>query len=337
MGTDGTENGKGAGAIVRQEFGASQIVQQQAELAAIAVAAQAKAAVEARYVIALRQPRDLDEVRQRLLRECARPSFAEVARYHKPIGQGVEGPSIRFAEAAVRCMGNILVEQMVVFDDDAKRLVRLTVSDLEANASYSGEVTIPKRIERSRAEDGRTIYGQRRNSRGGVTYTVSATDDEILDREGALISKRIRTLALRLIPGDLIDEAMAACIATQTRRDAEDPDAARKKLIDAFATINVRASELKTYLGLEDLGAISPADTTQLRALYAAIRDGETTWRDALDARRPAEGEAKTESAALSTIKRKLASAQTPAPQTPAAKTTPAPQTTPAPTEEEIP
>lgn len=279
-----------AGGIVRQEFGATQLAQQ-AELAAIAVAAQAKAAVEARYVIALRQPRDLDEVRQKLLRECDRPGFAEVARYRKPVGDGVEGPSIRFAEAAIRCMTNILVEQMVTYDDDAKRVLKVTVTDLESNAAYSGDVTIPKRVERSRVEEGRTVFGQRKNSRGRPVYLVSATDDEILDREGALISKRVRSLALRLIPGDLVDECMERVIQTQVRRDAADPDAARKKLTDAFSTIGVGPKDLKAYLGVDDLAKVSPAELAELRAIFAAIKAGETTWRDTMEAKHPTRDE----------------------------------------------
>jgi hypothetical protein len=40
--------------------------------------------------------------------ECDRPRFAEVARYSKPQGSTkVTGPSIRFVEAALRCLGNI--------------------------------------------------------------------------------------------------------------------------------------------------------------------------------------------------------------------------------------
>src|SRR5690242_15706526 len=90
------------------------------ETAGTAAAAQAKALVEARYTVAIRFPRNEDEVRQKLLKECRRPSFAAVAIYRKPIGQGIEGPSIRFAETAMRLMKNITVETMTVYDDREK-------------------------------------------------------------------------------------------------------------------------------------------------------------------------------------------------------------------------
>ena len=78
------------------------------ENAAIAMAAKQKAVVEARYKMALARPRDIDKVRQNMLKDAKRPNFAAVAIYHKPIGKGVEGPSIRFVEAAIRNMTTIL-------------------------------------------------------------------------------------------------------------------------------------------------------------------------------------------------------------------------------------
>ena len=50
------------------------------ETAVSAVAALAEANVKARYAMALRRPRDLDEVREKILKECRRPGFAEFWR-----------------------------------------------------------------------------------------------------------------------------------------------------------------------------------------------------------------------------------------------------------------
>ena len=114
--------------------------------------------VEARYIMAIRRPRDMDVVREKMLKECRRPSFAAVARYQKPIGRDKSkwpsGPSIRFAEAAVRNMTNITVETMTVYDDREKRIVRVTVTDLEANVPYAQDVTITKTIERRQRKEG---------------------------------------------------------------------------------------------------------------------------------------------------------------------------------------
>jgi len=263
-----------------------------AETATAALATQAKAMVEARYVMAMQRPRDLDVVRERLLKECKRPSFAEVARYRKPIGKGVEGPSIRFAEAALRCMTNITIETLTVFDDPEKRIVRVAVTDLEANVPYSQDVTITKTVERRSVKQGETVIRQRLNSKGEPVFIIEATDDDILNKQGALISKAIRTLGLRLIPGDLLDEAMDAVMETLQKRDAQDPDAAKRRLFDAFSTLGVSAEQLKEFLG-HKADVLNPKELADLRGLFSALRDGETTWREIMEARLPEADEKK--------------------------------------------
>jgi hypothetical protein len=281
--------------VARNEFAVEAVAQ---DTASTAVAAQAKALVEARYIMALRKPRDMDVVRERMLKECCRPSFAAVARYVKPIGQDRSkwptGPSIRFAEAAVRNMGNVTIETMTVYDDREKRIVRVMVTDLEANVPYSQDITIAKTIERRRKKDGDVVISQRTNSYGDTVYILEATDDDIINKQQALISKAIRTLGLRLIPGDIIDECMEQVLTTQATKDAEDPDAAKRKLFDAFGGLGVRAEQLKEYLG-HDAATLAPKELTDLRALFAAIRDGEATWRDVMD-EKAAKEEGKTAS-----------------------------------------
>lgn len=259
-----------------------------AETASTAVAAQAKAMVEARYIMAMHRPRDMDGVREKILKECRRPSFAAVARYQKPIGKDKSkwptGPSIRFAEAAVRCMTNITVETMTVYDDREKRIVRVTVTDLEANVPYAQDVTITKTIERRQAKQGDTVLRTRTNSYGDTVYILEATDDDIVNKQQALISKAVRTLGLRLIPGDIVDECMEEVVRVQQKTDAQDPDAARRHLLDSFGNIGIRVEQIKEYLG-HDGGSLTPPELADLRALYSAIRDGETNWREVMDNR----------------------------------------------------
>jgi hypothetical protein len=249
------------------------------ETASTAAATQAAAAVQARYAIAYRKPRIIDQVRVSLLQECRRPAFAEVARYHKPIGEGIEGPSIRFAEAAARCMGNILVESPTVYDDHEKRIVRVLATDLETNITYQKDVTVSKTMERRKLQPGQTALRTRVGSRGDTLYIIEADDDAILNKENALVSKAMRTVLLRLIPGDLVEEAMNQVDATLQDKAAKDPDAERKKLVDAFAAIGVQPSDLVAYLE-HDIAKVTPPEIVLLRKLYAAIRDGEVAWAE---------------------------------------------------------
>lgn len=60
---------------------------------------------------------------------------------------------------------------------------------------------------------------------------------------------------------------------------AQDPDAARKKILLAFSELNVTAEMLAAYLG-HPVAQSSPAEIADLRAVYKSISDGNTTWGD---------------------------------------------------------
>lgn len=270
-----------AGTSVNESFASTEMARS-AETAASAVSAAAIATVQAQYIIAQKRPRDLDVVRLALLKECRRPSFAAVARYRKPVGDGVEGPSIRFAEAAMRALGNLSPKVRVAYDDPEKRIVTVSVSDLESNLNFEGDIVIEKTVERNKLKDGQIPIRARTNSVGKTTYLVTATEDELLAKQGALVSKMMREHALRILPGDIKDECMDQVITTLEKEDAADPTAARKKIVDAFDRIGVKPSALRDYLG-HDLDGITPGELAELRAVGASIRDGETTWKDALE------------------------------------------------------
>jgi hypothetical protein len=255
------------------------------ETSVAAVAAQAKASVEARYVMAMQNPRDIDEFREKLLKECKRPFFAEVARYRKPIGGGsVEGPSIRFVETALRCFRNVLRETPTIYEDDEKRIVRASVTDLEANVTHWTDVTVAKTVERRSVKEGTEVVGQRVNTEGKTVYIVRATDDELLTKTNALISKAVRNMGLNILPGDIVEEAQHFCVKTRQTQDAQDPDAARLKIVDAFATVGVKVVDLTGYVG-HSLDTLSPAELDGLRKDFAALKDGEISWTDLTRAR----------------------------------------------------
>lgn len=252
------------------------------ETSSMAMSAQSKAMVESRYVMALRNPRDMDQVRLDIMKECNRPYFAQSAYYVKPIGKGVEGLSIRFVEAALRCMKNVLIESSMIFEDQEKEIHRVSVTDLETNVTYPMDVKITKSVERSKPSEDGTYISVRKNSFGKMTYTVPGTDDDLLNKRGALISKAIRTLGLRIIPGDLCDEAEEIIKKLRASGATADPDAERKRIVDAFSKIGVSAKDLGDYLG-HSLAQCSPAQIVNLRGLYTSIKDGEATWKEVMD------------------------------------------------------
>jgi hypothetical protein len=76
------------------------------------------------------------------------------------------------------------------------------------------------------------------------------------------------------------------------KQDAADPDAAKNRLIDAFAQLGVSVESLKDYVGHE-LSALDPNELQALRAIYSAIKDGEITWKAVMDDKAENDAEAK--------------------------------------------
>jgi hypothetical protein len=258
-----------------------------------AAASHAKAMVEARYIMAMRNPRDWDGVRQDLMKECRRPALAQnkSVYYTKTIsGKNISDLGIRFVEVAFRCMRNVMPESMLVHEDAWKEIHRVTVSDIENNITYSQDVQVKKTVERSKPLDDGSYISVRKNSKGVNVFTVEATEDSLSNKRGALISKAIRNLGLRLVPGDLQDEAKEIILSIRRDKAAADPDGERKKIIDAFGELGVKVGDLTSYLG-HDIGQSSPAEIVHLRGLYGAVSSGETTWVSIMEEKRDREEE----------------------------------------------
>lgn len=258
------------------------VIAAEGETASSAVAAREKAAVEARFLVALHRPRNPDTARVRILNACKRPRFAEGAKYAKPVGGSkVVGPSIRFVEEALRQWGNIDIQTPVVFDDDDRRIVRVSVTDLETNTSFSSDVTLTKTVERRSPKSGDEVVRSRTNSTGQTVYVVRADEDAFLNKQNAGISKAIRNNGLRVVPSDLVEDAMDQVDETLHNEDAKDPAATRKRLTDAFYALGVMPDQIAVLLG-HALESMTPAELTLLRTIYTALKDNETTWAEAL-------------------------------------------------------
>lgn len=252
------------------------------ELAAVAGAAMAKAEIESAYIMALKKPRSWADVRAKILEACKRPVFAEKAEYKKPIGGGktLNGPSVRFAETAVQAAGNIRTVATVIYEDENVRKVSVRVTDLENNISYSKEITLQKTVERKKVKEGQQVFGTRLNSYGDTVYIVEATEDELAVKQAAQESKIVRNCGLKLIPGDIIEEAMH--VAKETRAKGVDPKAESNKIVDAFNGLGIKPSEIEKYLG-KPIAQLVVADIDDLRGIFTAIREGEAKWSDYLE------------------------------------------------------
>jgi hypothetical protein len=247
---------------------------------AIAAAESARALVQARVVMAVQRPRDIDEVRRRLLNECKRPRFAEAARYARPMGETkARGWSIRFAEAAVRAMGNISISATQIAEDDDSIVIQFEAIDLETNASFGGQTRLRKIAERRRLRDGEVALAVRTNSKGEPTYVVRATEDDLTTKIASFTSKGIRTYAMRHVPADILEE----CLDVINSGPKEDPTLARKRIVDAYAAIGIGPDDVKKIAGVKDLSLLRPDQLQHLREVYVGLKDGDVSLEDVLE------------------------------------------------------
>lgn len=262
-----------------------------AETSSSAVAAQAKAQVEARYLMAMNRPRDVMQFRAKLLAECERPNFAQTVEYALPRGgKTISGESIRFVETALRLYQNILSETMVVFDDEERLIQRVTITDLETNTTYYQDVVMRKALERRDAK-GQEVISSRMNSTGQVVHLVRVQDDELAMKVNALASKAIRTNGLRLLPADIVAEAVATARATVARKDAEDPQAALLNIADAFEREGIMPAQLAEFLGHPLADKVTADELAMLRTAYVALKDRLATWSEIIEKTTPKDDE----------------------------------------------
>jgi len=264
---------------------------QRAEHAAIAVSASARAEIESAFVMALKMPRNREQARVEIVDSCRNLRFAEKVKYKKPVGKKkvgnqwvqnfVEGPSIRFAEEMIRTWGNVKIQCVTIYEDSFKRITLVNVVDLQKNISYSKQITVDKTVERKNAA-GREVISERINSYNEKISIVVATSDEVTIKEAALISKEIRNASLRLIPQDIIDEAMQITSTTIEAGVSSDIHGSRKTLIDVFAKLGIKPLDLEEYLG-HSIDATTPKEIADLKIIFKTISDGQATWKDFVD------------------------------------------------------
>lgn len=280
-----------AGQMVRRDFSGTSMMTTSASTEALV--ASARAMTEARWIMAMRAPRNVLEVRQEILAECKRPGFAEVATYRKPVGGGshAEGLSIRFAEVAMRRMRNMQCKSTITYEDDKVRMITVSAVDYETNATWDIDLTVKKTVERRQLKPGQRPLGERVNSSGERVFIVEATDSDVATKSAAEVSKAARTCILRLVPGEIQDEAFELCKKVAGDRDAKDPQATAKRMLDAFADLGVKAGEVELWLG-KPVAARTRDDAVQLNQIIAGIREGDVLWAEVL-AQRVAERDVK--------------------------------------------
>ena len=273
--------------------------QESNETSVAAVATKARAEIEAAYVMAKKFPRNEDDARVKILKTCAIPSFAEKAKYRKPMaGSFIIGPSIRLAEEIFRQWGHIRSEVGVLYEDNVRRIMQVNVIDLQTGANGSAQFIVEKAVERKSAA-GRQVISERINSSGEKVSLVVATEDEVLTKSNAMASKVRRNLILQIIPVYILEDALAVVDDVNKKGIKENPDKVKKEVIDNLAKLGVMPSDIVKWLG-HPLEQIIADEVLQLKEIFFSIKEGETTWPAVMEVKENKDADPKgTEKASL--------------------------------------
>lgn len=213
--------------------------------------------VQAAMVVAKRFPRDEVSGLARIVNACKRQSLAQCAIYEYPRGgENVRGPSIRLAEVMAQNWGNLDFGVTELEQKNGESTVMAYCWDLETNTRQTKIFTVPH---------------IRHTKKGDVVLTDPRDIYEMVANQGA---RRMRACILGIIPGDVVDEAMAACVKTLSGGSKEPLiDRVRKMVIAFQEDFNVPQSAIEKFIGCK-AEAFSEQAIVRLRGVYTSIRDG---------------------------------------------------------------
>ena len=202
--------------------------------------------------IALSQRRVLDLAT--LDEETAAACFYSMPRGGKPI----EGPSVRFAEIVASAWGNLHCGARDLGADDKWAHAQGVAWDLEANNRFFIEVS--RRVTDK--------YGRRYN------------DDMIGVTAQAAISIALRNVIFRAVPFALVkkayDEARLTAIGKALTMEQR-----RAKAVEMFGKMGIGLDRILAALERKGVEDLTTADLIELRGLFTAIKDGQTTIEEA--------------------------------------------------------
>ncbi len=219
-----------------------------------------RAEIDMQIATAKKYPRDLARVKKKMLdfatldEDTAESCFYSVPRE----GKTIQGPSVRLAEIAVACYGNLRAAARIV-DNDGKTITSQGVChDLESNTLISMEVK------------------RRITTKAGKTYS----EDMQVTAGNAANAISFRNAVFKVIPGALwksvYDEARKVAVGDATTLTAK-----RDKFIKRLNSMGVQTAMILAKLEKTSIETIGLADLEILIGLGTAIKDGDISIEEA--------------------------------------------------------
>ena len=219
--------------------------------------------VEAMVFMAKQFPRDPLSASQRIVKMCGRESLAKSATYTYPRGgQKITGPSIRLAEAVAQAWGNIDYGIIELSTTDGLSEMMAYAWDLESNVRRSMIFSVKH---------------ERDTKNGKTTLTDNRDIYELVANMGA---RRVRACILGVIPGDIVDEAVAACQNTLKNGEEKTIDDSIKNMLTNFEKrFRISRQQIESYIGYP-VANFDAEDLATLRGVYNSLKDGGAKRED---------------------------------------------------------
>jgi len=221
--------------------------------------------VQASLVIAKKFPRDNIHCMENILNACTRPSLALTALYSYKRGKTeVTGPSIRLAETIAQHWGNLQFGIRELSSEKGVSTVEAFAWDIQSNTKQIKTFQVPhvrytREHGKKKLEDPRDIY-------------------EAIANQGA---RRLRACILGVIPGDVTEAAVQACLETQNNNMEITPELL-KQWVDAFEGIGVNQGALEKKFG-KRIESFNAPQIVNLSKIFNSIKDQMSDASDWFD------------------------------------------------------
>jgi len=219
------------------------------------------AEVQSAIMLAKQFPRNQQEAYDRIMVACQRPTLAEQALYqYARGGTAITGPSIRMAEALAQNWGNLQFGIRELSQANGESTVEAFAWDVETNVRQVKVFQVPHK-RHTRKE----------------TYALTDPRDiyELVANNGA---RRLRACILGVIPGDIVDAAVAEVESTLKAKADTSADGV-KRMLKSFADYKVTKEMIEKRIQRR-IDSITPAQMVGLKKIYNSLKDGMSSAAD---------------------------------------------------------
>ena len=217
--------------------------------------ARAIAEVQGQMTLAKKFPRDEIRARDKILNSCMRKGLAEVSQFSfSRAGNEVTGPSIDLLSVIAAHWGNLLHSWRELSRSNGQSEIEAFAWDMETNTKVSRTLTV-KHI---------------RDTKKGPKAVTEERDINELCANWA--SRWVRTCLEKIIPPDIIDDAVNQCNATLNSNAEVTPERI-KNMIDQFSEFGVNKEMIEARIQRR-VDAMTPSQLVSVSRIYKSLKDG---------------------------------------------------------------